>query len=236
MTSNPVFCALDTIDVGQAAALAKQLKPAIGGIKLGLEFFTANGPQGVREMAKLGLPIFLDLKLHDIPNTVAGAIRGLMPLAPALTTLHASGDVEMMRAAATEAGRASAEAGVARPRLVAVTLLTSLGEETLRRFGWSGTPVEIVKRLAASAQEAGMDGVVCSPKEVAALRAQCGRNFLLVVPGIRPAWSAANDQKRVMSPAEALQAGADILVIGRPITAAADPLDAAKRINSEIAA
>lgn len=230
MIANPVFCALDCTGVETALALSRSLRPAVGGLKLGLEFFTANGPAGLRAVAAGGMPLFLDLKFHDIPNTVAGAVRGILPLAPAMTTLHAAGGLEMMRAAVA----AAAEAGPARPLLLAVTVLTSLGEDDLGGLGLSGPVADQVKRLAGLAQQAGIDGLVCSPHEVAGLRAQCGPAMKLVVPGIRPAWAAANDQKRILTPAEAMAAGADILVIGRPITQAADPLAAARRIAEDL--
>lgn len=228
---NPVFCALDCLDSGTALDLAARLGPLVGGLKLGLEFFTANGPAGVRAVAAAGLPLFLDLKFHDIPNTVAGAIRGILPLAPLMTTLHAAGGLAMMQAAVA----AAAEAGAGRPLVLAVTVLTSLGEGDLDGLGVAGGLADQVKRLAALAQRAGVDGLVCSPHEVAALRALCGPAMKLVVPGIRPAWAAANDQKRVLTPAEAMAAGADFLVIGRPVTQAADPAAAARRIQDDLA-
>ena len=224
MTANPIFCALDTSDLEAAAKLAGGLKGAVGGIKLGLEFFLANGPDGVQRVMA-GIPLFLDLKLHDIPNTVAGAVRSIAPLGVAMTTIHAAGGKAMMSAAA-DAARES----TLRPWLLGVTILTSLDQEALPTIGIAGPMADAVKRLAALAQESGLDGAVCSPHEVAALRRQCGPHFKLVVPGIRPAGSDAGDQRRVMNPAEALAAGADVLVIGRPITGAADPAAAAKGI------
>lgn len=232
---NPVFVALDTTEGAAAADLAERLRGSIGGIKLGLEYFCANGPAGIRRVAACGLPVFLDLKLHDIPNTVAGAVRAIAPLAPFCTTLHAAGGLAMLRAAREAAEDAAAKLGVARPLLLAVTVLTSLDGEALAATGVSGALADQVRRLAALAQEAGTDGVVCSPHEAAALRAQCGADFKLMVPGIRPAWAAADDQKRILTPAEAMTAGADYLVIGRPITAAADPAAAARRIADELA-
>ena len=223
--ANPIFCALDTTDAEAAAALAHALKSAIGGIKLGLEFFIAHGPEGVRKAAA-GMPLFLDLKLHDIPNTVAGAVRAIAPLGVTMTTIHASGGAAMMKAAAD----AAAQAGPARPLLLGVTILTSLDEESLPSIGFGGTVSDSAKRLAALAQQSGLDGAVCSPHEVTGLRSQCGPGFKLVVPGIRPAGSAADDQRRIMTPKQAMTAGADYLVIGRPITGAADPVAAAKAI------
>ena len=233
---NPVYCAIDTVDIGRTAILAKDLQGAIGGIKLGLEFFTAHGPDMLRRVIGRDTALFLDLKLHDIPNTVAGAVRAVAPLAPALLTLHAGGGVAMMRAAVQEAGETAAKTGVARVKLLAVTVLTSLDNADLTATGIAGGPTEQVRRLATLARSAGIDGVVCSPLEIAQLRADLGPGFLLVVPGIRPAGSLAGDQKRVMTPGQAIQAGADHLVIGRPITEAAHPRNAALAIAAEIAA
>lgn len=234
MSQNPVYCALDTTDVEAALALAGRLSGLVGGLKLGLEFFSANGPAGVRRVATAGLPLFLDLKFHDIPNTVAGALRGVVRLAPAMTTLQAAGGNEMMRAAMAAAAEEAGRQGVVRPQVLAVTVLTSLSQADLAGTGVEGAMMDQVKRLAALAQAAGVDGVVCSPHEVEELRRQCGPDFKLVIPGIRPAWAAANDQKRVLTPAEAVAKGADWLVIGRPITASADPADAARRILGEL--
>ncbi len=233
---NPIYCALDTTDADAALGLARRLAGLVGGVKLGLEFFVANGPAGVRAVAAAGLPLFLDLKFHDIPNTVAGAMKGAVALAPAMTTVHAGGGGEMMRAAVQSAGEAAARAGVRRPDILAVTVLTSIGPAELPAIGVGGTLLDQVKRLAAVAQEAGVDGIVCSPHEVEELRRLCGPGMKLVIPGIRPAWAATNDQKRVLGPAEAVAKGADILVIGRPITAAGDPAGAARRILDELEA
>jgi orotidine-5'-phosphate decarboxylase len=226
-----ILVALDLTDLEHARALAQMLKGTVGGIKIGLELFSAHGNEGVHALASLGLPLFLDLKLHDIPNTVASAIRAILPLAPRLVTVHAAGGPAMLRAAA----EAAAEAGADRPRLVAVTVLTSLDEHDLGLLGQRGPLAEQVLRLADLAQGAGIDGVVASPQEVAMLRARCGSDFLLVVPGVRPTWSETADQKRVMTPADAVAAGADYLVVGRPITRAHAPREAAERIAGEIA-
>lgn len=226
-----IFCAVDTTDVDSARGIAAQVNGAVGGIKLGLEFFIAQGPAGVRAViGEDGPPLFLDLKLHDIPNTVASGIRAALPLKPAFMTIHTSGGGAMMRAAA----EAAAGGGAGRPKILAVTVLTSLDEGDLESVGQALPVAEQVKRLALLARDSGVDGVVCSPAEVAMLRAACGPDFILMVPGIRPVWSATNDQKRFMTPAEAVAAGADHLVIGRPITAAADPASAARRIVAEI--
>jgi orotidine-5'-phosphate decarboxylase len=229
-----IFCALDTPSRDKALALARPLIEAVDGFKLGLEFFVAEGPAGVQALGALGKPIFLDLKLHDIPNTVAGAVRSAAALAPAYLTLHAGGGVAMMRAAADVAGEESEKRGIARPKLLAVTVLTSLDAGDLVAQAIQAAPEEQVVRLAALARSAGIDGAVCSPKEIAPIKHALGPGIELVVPGIRPAWAATGDQKRVMTPAEAAKAGADVLVIGRPITGAADPAEAARRIRAEM--
>jgi orotidine-5'-phosphate decarboxylase len=231
-----IFAALDTAELASAVALARALQGAVGGLKVGLELFGAEGPAGLRALGALGLPLFLDLKLHDIPNTVASAVRAVTPLSPAILTVHASGGSAMLRASVEAAAEGAKAAHASRTKIVAVTVLTSLDEADLGRVGQTGPVADQVLRLAELAQRAGVDGVVCSPREVAALRARCGRDFLLVVPGIRPAWAETGDQKRVMTPKEALAAGADILVIGRPITSTADPRAAAARIAAEIGA
>lgn len=234
MTANPILCAIDTPDPARARALAAATAGLVGGIKLGLEFFVANGPQGVRDVAGGQAPVFLDLKLHDIPNTVAGAVRSAALLEPRFLTLHCTGGAAMMRAAA-DAAAAAAATGRPRMKLLGVTVLTSLDGSDLDATGQRGPVAEQVGRLARLAQASGLDGIVCSPHEVASLRAACRPGFLLVVPGIRPAGAAVGDQKRVQAPRAALDAGADHLVIGRPITEAADPAAAARAILAEIA-
>lgn len=231
---NKIFAALDMTDVNEAKALAGRLKGAVGGIKLGLEFFTANGGGGVRAVTRLGLPLFLDLKFHDIPNTVAGAVRAATKLRPRILNVHTAGGPAMMKAAA-EAAKETAEKGNFRPPLVVgVTVLTSLDDNDLSSIGQMGPASEQVIRLAKLAQESGLDGVVCSPKETAAVRAACGPDFKLIVPGIRPSLSLSNDQKRTSSPSDAVSAGADILVIGRPITQAPDPAAAARAMAAAL--
>ncbi|MBI3710489.1 MAG: orotidine-5'-phosphate decarboxylase [Proteobacteria bacterium] len=227
-----IFVAIDRMDLGQARADIARLGPHAGGIKLGLEFFVANGPGGVREAAG-NRPLFLDLKLHDIPNTVAGGVRAAGRLAPRFLTIHAGGGEAMLRAVAEAAREMPAER---RTKLLGITVLTSLDDPDLAAVGQRGPVADQAKRLATLAQQAGLDGIVCSPHEVAALRAQCGSGFVLMVPGIRPAWSAAQDQKRVLTPAAAIARGADYLVIGRPITTSADPAQALVRIVDEIRA
>jgi orotidine-5'-phosphate decarboxylase len=227
---SPVFCAIDRPDLAGALELGRSLHDAVGGLKVGLEFTTANGPQGVRRVVDLGVPVFLDAKLHDIPNTVAGAVRATCRLGVAMVTLHAAGGPAMLRAA-VEATRESGRA----PLLLGVTVLTSLDEADLRATGVSDKALDQVLRLADLSVECGLRGLVCSPLEIAPLRRRFGRDVKLVVPGIRPA-RAGDDQKRTMTPAEAIEAGADFLVVGRPITGAADPRATALAIGAEIAA
>lgn len=226
---NPVFVALDTPDLDNALSLARSVKPYVGGLKVGLEFITALGPDAIRRVAEIGLPVFADVKFHDIPNTVAGAARAIAGLGVAMFNVHASGGEAMMRAAAD-----AIAPWTPRPLLIAVTVLTSLDNAVLETVGQRAPASEQVGRLAALVKKSGLDGVVCSAHELATVRAACGPDFLTIVPGIRPAGAAVGDQKRVMSPKQAVAAGADILVIGRPITAAADPAEAAKAIAEEL--
>jgi orotidine-5'-phosphate decarboxylase len=225
VSGNPVFVALDTPVLADARALVTRLAPHVGGVKLGLEFFCANGPAGVAAIATLGLPVFLDLKLHDIPNTVAGALHSLAGLAPAIVTVHATGGHAMLAAA-----RAAAPAAT---KVVAVTVLTSLDDDDLVAAGVAGGTAAQVLRLAGVVRGAGLDGVVASPHETAAVRA-AWPDALIVVPGVRPDGSAVGDQKRVMTPRQARDAGASVLVIGRPITGAADPVAAAAAIARDL--
>ncbi|WP_293881202.1 orotidine-5'-phosphate decarboxylase [Sphingomonas sp.] len=224
MTS-PIWIAIDTPELDRAREIVTRVKRHVGGIKLGLEFFAANGRAGVRTMALLGLPIFLDLKLHDIPNTVAKAIQALRPLSPAILTVHAAGGRAMM-----EDAKAAAPNGT---KVVAVTVLTSLDQSDLLAAGVSGDPHDQVMRLAAAAREAGLDGVVCSGEEVAAVHKSWPDGFF-VVPGVRPADGVLSDQKRVVTPRQALDRGASILVIGRPITQASDPDAAVRAIEATL--
>jgi orotidine-5'-phosphate decarboxylase len=221
----PVFVAVDSPDLDAAQAIASAVRGEAGGIKLGLEFFTAQGPAGVANIAALGLPIFLDLKLHDIPNTVAKAVSALAPLEPAVMTVHAAGGEAMMSAA-----KAAAPAGA---KVVGVTVLTSLDQGDLAAAGVSGSPADQVLRLAELARKSGLDGIVCSGAEVAAARDAWPEGFF-VVPGVRPEGGELGDQKRVVTPAQALADGASILVIGRPITAAADPAAAIRGISDSL--
>lgn len=226
-----IFTALDTTDVSLAVSLARDLAGHVGGAKVGKEFFTANGPEGVRQVSGAGMPVFIDLKWHDIPNTVAGAVRASLAMKPAIVNVHAAGGPAMLRAASD----AAAAAGSERPLVLAVTVLTSLDDEDLQAIGVSSDVTTQVVRLARLAQDNGIDGVVCSAQEIEALRQACGPDFKLLVPGIRPTWAVTGDQKRIMTPADAVARGADYLVIGRPITGADDPVSAAKRIADELA-
>lgn len=229
MTASRLIVALDTTDPARAGAWAAAVAPHCGLFKLGLEFFLANGAAGTR--AVTGRPVFLDLKLHDIPNTVAGAVRAVLPLAPRMLTVHAAGGSAMIAAAR----QAAATAGSARPLILAVTVLTSLDAAALAATGVADAPARQVLRLARLALGAGADGLVCSPLEAAMLRDALGPDGpVLVVPGIRPAGSAAGDQARTLTPAEAVAAGADWIVVGRPITAAPDPAAAAAAIAAAI--
>jgi orotidine-5'-phosphate decarboxylase len=227
-----IFVSIDTPEVASARGLAERLSDRVGGIKLGLEFFVGQGPAGIRTVVSgIGLPLFIDLKLHDIPNTVAAAVRAMLPLQPTFLTIHTSGGPAMMRAAAEAASMTDLQ----RPRLLGVTVLTSLDDDDLVSVGQSVPVLDQARRLAALAQSSGLDGIICSPAEVAALRADCGPDFVLMVPGIRPAGAAVGDQKRVMTPRDAVEQGADYLVIGRPITQASDPASAARSIVEELA-
>lgn len=222
---NPIFVAIDTPSLDRAHALAEQVRDNAGGVKLGLEFFSANGPAGVAAIGALGLPVFLDLKLHDIPNTVAKAVEALRPLEPAVLTVHAAGGKSML-----EAAKAAASSNT---RVVAVTVLTSLDGEDLRSIGVSSEPRELVERLAQLAKSAGLDGIVCSGAEVAAAKAAWPEGFF-VIPGVRPPGGDVADQKRVVTPRQALNDGASILVIGRPVTSAKNPGDALRDIATSL--
>ena len=219
--TNPIYVAIDTADLRRAQQLVRAVAPHAGGIKLGLQFFASNGPAGVRKLAEHGLPLFLDLKFHDIPNTVSRAVQSVGTLGPALLTVHAAGGRAMLARARKVAPETT--------KVVAVTVLTSLSDRDLQAAGLRETVAQNAARLARLARVCGLDGIVCSPLEVAAIR-DAWPDGVLVVPGVRPAGSARDDQKRSATPAAALAAGASILVIGRPITAADDPGAAAAAI------
>jgi orotidine-5'-phosphate decarboxylase len=226
LKTNPICVALDTPDVARARELAQVLTGHVGMLKIGMEFFYARGMAGYEAVAAAGLPVFLDLKLHDIPNTVAAGLNSLMALSPrpAIVNIHASGGPAMIEAAA--------RAVDGRARLIAVTILTSLSNEDLAAAGFDRElqTAQHAEQLARLARDNGADGVVCSPHDIEGIKAACGKDFLTVVPGIRPAQADTQDQKRIATPAAALKAGADILVIGRPITQADDPAEAANAI------
>jgi orotidine-5'-phosphate decarboxylase len=228
-----IIIALDVGTKREALALAETLKEARV-FKVGMELFTAEGPALLAETVRLGKRPFLDLKYHDIPNTVAGAVRSAVRTNVSMLTLHTSGGREMMAAAAQAAREESARTGKDRPLLLGVTVLTSLKEEELRRVGVDRSVEDQVLRLAGLARDSGLDGVVSSPHEIELIKKECGGEFLVVTPGIRPAWAAAQDQKRIMTPAEAIGKGADYLVIGRPITGAASPHEAFLKVLSEM--
>lgn len=230
MNDPRIIVALDYPDAKGALALVARLDPTFCKVKIGKELYTAAGPQLVENINKSGFPVFLDLKYHDIPNTVAAACSAAAALGVWMLNVHALGGRAMLSAAR----EAIAKAGKP-PKLIAVTLLTSMGPADMADVGLGGTPQDAVSRLARLAQDCGLDGVVCSPQEAVALRRQCGEGFTLVTPGIRPAQAGQDDQQRVATPSQAIADGADYLVIGRPITRAPDPLAALRRINEEIA-
>ena len=228
MTS-PLILALD-LEPDAALDLAKKLNPEEVKLKVGSKLFTSSGPPIISDLHNLGFDIFLDLKFHDIPNTVIGALRSAMALRPMIVNVHASGGVAMLRAAA----KTVFEVGSSRPLLIAVTVLTSLEDKDMADIGLKSSVADQAIRLAQLAQDCGLDGVVCSPHELSVIREVCGANFKLVVPGIRPDWAVKGDQKRIITPRQALDFGADYLVIGRPITEDEDPVRAAKRIGKEL--
>ena len=236
-TSNPrIYVALDFANPMHALALADRLDPAQCGLKVGKEMFVVAGPEPVRWMIERGFNVFLDLKFHDIPNTVASACAAATRLGVAMLNVHASGGRAMLLAAREAVDRAATGTGRAKPLLIGVTVLTSLDDADLREIGHAGSAAAEVLQLALLCKAAGLDGVVCSAHEAATLRAACGREFKLVTPGIRLADSAQDDQARVVTPDAAIRYGSDYLVIGRPITQAEDPLATLSAINASLAA
>jgi len=230
LIKNALFCAIDMKDTDQAVALIKQIKEHIDGIKIGMEAFYAMGANGYLRLYDLGLPIFLDLKLHDIPNTVSSAIKSLLPLNPSIINIHTTGGSAMMKAAVEAIG----DIGINKPKLIGVTILTSMNEESFSEQGISLKVEQQVINLSTLAKECGLDGVVCSPLEAKDVKIKCGQDFLTIVPGIRPKNSIDDDQKRVLTPKEAIRNGADILIVGRPITQADDPNQAARSIKESM--
>ena len=228
-----IVAALDLPDLAAAAELARKLAGHVGMLKVGLELFVAHGRAAVEAVKTVSLPVFLDLKLHDIPNTVEAAAREAAGLGAALVTVHASGGAAMIRAA-RRGLQAGAKAATSAPKLLAVTVLTSLAEDDLGAIGMSGSPADAASRLARLAVGAGADGVVCSPAEVGLLRRELGPGPLLVVPGIRPRGAATNDQQRTGSARDAMRAGASLVVVGRPLREAADPGAAADALAREM--
>lgn len=226
-TRDRIFIALDFPTAAEAMELVKNLGDEATSYKVGLQLFCSEGGAIVKELAEMGKNVFLDLKFHDIPNTVAGAIKSVSQLGANVMNIHCSGGMEMMikaKEAADECGGLT---------VIGVTVLTSLDDQNLKEMGYAHTAEGQVLLFARQAKEAGLSGIVCSPKEIEAIRAEVGEDFLLITPGIRPAWAAKGDQKRITTPGDALARGASALVIGRPITAAADPVEAMKKILSE---
>lgn len=234
MLRDPIIVAIDTADAVEAVTLAEALRGQVATLKVGLTLFYAEGPAIVGRLRGMGFDLFVDLKLHDIPHQVEGAAHELARLGASMITVHASGGSAMVRAAVEGAGRAAVEHDVPRPKVIAVTVLTSLDAAALAETGVMSSPDDQVGRLARLSAAAGADGVVCSPNEAAALRALLGSDALVVTPGVRPAWAAAGDQARIATPADALAAGASHLVIGRPITGSGDPAAALTRIREEL--
>jgi len=229
-THSHIIVALDYADEKSAMELVNKLEPGSCRLKVGKEMFTRFGPKFVETLSAKGFDVFLDLKFHDIPNTVAGACAAACDLGVWMVNVHASGGRRMMEAAKEAIDKSSHQ-----PLLIAVTILTSLDADDIHEIGYQGSPAENVQSLASLTQQSGLDGVVCSPKEVGSLRKSFAEDFVLVTPGIRPAGSAADDQRRTMTPAEAIQAGSSYLVMGRPITQADNPMDVLVSTEAEIA-
>lgn len=229
MSSSPIIVALDFANEKEALALVEQLEPGRCRLKVGKELFTRSGPELVKNLVKKNFDVFLDLKFHDIPNTVARACQAGADLGVWMINVHAMGGRKML-----EAAREALPANNSNPKLIAVTVLTSMGADDLKEIGINHSPAQHVKHLATLTHDCGLDGVVCSPQEIALLREDLDSNFELITPGIRPAWSATGDQKRIMTPAEAMQAGSNYLVIGRPITQAEHPMQALEKIEMEL--
>lgn len=232
---NPILVALDVESAARAVELADVLRGSVGGFKIGKQLFTAAGPAMVRELTSRGDRVFLDLKFHDIPNTVAGAVQSAVATGAWMVNVHASGGGAMMKAAGESARKTAEKLGQSRPLVIAVTVLTSMDDAALKEIGVGRSMIDQVVHLARLAQDSGLDGVVASPQEVAAIRKACGAEFQIVTPGIRPAdQQGKDDQARTLTPAEAMSAGSSYLVIGRPITAAPNPREAAEKISATL--
>ena len=229
MTNNPIYCAIDTGDIEEATNLIRQIKPHIGGIKLGLEFFTSCGESGCQPMKEFDMPLFIDLKLHDIPNTVSSALRGIFSLEPKYTTLHISGGSEMLKSSVSMKKEIQSKTN-----LLGVTILTSFNDNTIEELGFGTSVKHTIEQLTSIAYESRLDGIVCSPQEVKHIKETYKDKLKLIVPGIRSSSNNNDDQKRTLSAKEAISAGADILVVGRPITKAIDPAESAKNLLQEI--
>ena len=227
--NSPIIVALDFPSADKALELVERLEPQRCRLKVGKELFTRGGPALVEQLVGKGYDVFLDLKFHDIPNTVAAACRAAADLGVWMVNVHAQGGRKMMEGAAEALQQSSHQ-----PLLIAVTILTSMGDEDVHEVGLTGTPADTVKRLASLAESSGLNGVVCSPKEVTMLRETISDEFKLVTPGIRPSWAAKGDQTRITTPADAINLGSNYLVIGRPITGAEDPLEALAKIEAEL--
>ena len=225
MTKNPIYCAIDTNDINYATTLIDKIKDSIGGIKLGLEFYTHCGIEGINKIKDIGLPIFIDLKLYDIPNTTKLALQGILNLKPEFTTLHISGGSEMLTECVNIRNSSQSQTG-----LIGVTVLTSFDDEGIKELGLSNSLDDQALKLARLADKNMLDGIVCSPHEIKMIKQETSNKLKLIVPGIRSSNDNANDQKRTMSASEAINTGADVLVIGRPITMANDPAEAAYKI------
>ena len=228
MKNNPIFCAIDTSNIDEAKKLATKIKPYVGGLKLGLEFFTSCGISGIKQIEEIGLPLFIDLKFYDTPNTVTSALKSILEVNPKFTTIHCNGGRKMM----TECMKLK-EDMQSTTNIIGVTILTSFNDKEINEIGYSGTIDDSIHKLAGIADDCGLDGLVCSPLESKSLKNDFPK-FQLIVPGIRSAADASNDQKRTMSASDAISNGADILVIGRPITEAVNPEKAAEELSNEI--
>lgn len=230
-----LIVALDVPSFGEAEGLIKRLTPTVKIFKIGLGLFTLYGPEAVRLVQKKGAKVFLDLKFHDIPNTVAHSVRSAVRLGAFMVSLHALGGLEMIMQAVCAAQEEAKRLKLNKPKVLGVTILTSLNESNIKEIGFSRNLDEEVLHLARMAKQARLDGIVASPKEISLIRKKIGRDFIIVTPGIRPAWAKGkSDQKRIMTPREAIEAGADYIVVGRPVLEAKDPLEAAKKIIKEI--